>query len=294
MRKRICRSAFKLLCSVLCCALCLLLCSCSFSVEDAMKRLKAYINGTEVEAPPEGFVESRETKLYTYDVYEDHVVLTGYLGEALSVSVPRTLDGLPVTKIGELAFYYGAAVETVVVPDTVTELADNAFYYCRALTRIILPTSITDIGEKCFSWCSSLTSITLPQSVTVIPDFCFNECTALETIILPEGLTSVGTRAFSGCKALTALSFGDGVTSVGSLAFRDCAALTNLRFPGSCTVGENAFSGCTAGLTVATKRNSPCWRSCREQEVTLTEDIGASTLPEESSGTSEESLTIEE
>lgn len=272
----------------LCLSLCLLLGSCSFSLEDAMVRLKAYVNGTEIEEPPEGFVESRENESFSYDVYTDHVILTGYKGEKVSVSVPRTIDDLPVTTIGELAFYYGVAVESVILPNTVTTLADNAFYYCRSMRMVSLPDSITSIGDKCFSWCSSLESVVLPSKLTSIPDYCFNECTALTTVTLPDGLKTVGTRAFSGCAALEGLYFPDGVESVGGLVFRDCAALTALRLPGGCTVGENAFTGCPEELIVATARNSVCWKACKEQEVNVEPDTGTLPLPDTSEDVSGE------
>lgn len=284
---------------LLCLSLCLLLgsCSFSFSLEDTMVRLKAYINGTEVYTPPEDFVESRENDLYTYDVYKTHVVLTGYLGEALTVSVPKELDGLPVTTIGELAFYYGAPVEVVILPETVTTLEENAFYYCRALKKVTLPDSVTSIGEKCFSWCSSLQAVKLPKAVKTIPDYCFNECTALTVVSLPAGLTSVGVRAFSGCGALTELSLGEGVTSVGSLAFRDCASLGILQLPGACTVGTELFAGCGEDLKVMTEQNSDCWNALLEQGLRVAESGISLRLPKEGelpSDSSEETGDLDE
>lgn len=244
-----------------------------------MKRLKAYVNGEEISEPPEDFVESRENDLYTYDVYKTYTVLTGYKGESVDVTVPRELDGLPVTRIGELAFYYGAPVESVTLPNTVTALEDNAFYYCRALKRITLPDSITVIGEKCFSWCSSLTSLTLPRKVTVIPDYCFNECTALERVGIPAGVTKVGTRAFSGCKALSGVSFGETLTELGSLAFRGCTVLYMVRLPGNCKVGTTPFEQCGEALTVNTARNSACWDALVEQGMRITRDGISLRLP---------------
>lgn len=291
MKKRIPSVRFRRLTVVfLCLSLCLLLGSCSFSLEDTMVRLKAYINGTEVSEPPEDFVESRENDLYTYDVYETYVVITGYLGENVNVIVPKKLDGLPVTTIGELAFYYGTAVESVILPDTVTTLEENAFYYCRALKRVAMTDSITSIGEKCFSWCSSLLAVKLPKSVTVIPDYCFNECASLEVVVLPAGLTSVGARAFSGCESLSELSFGDNLTFVGSFAFRDCTSLAFLRLPGTCEVGTELFGGCEVSLRVMTEKNSACWNALLEQGMRVS-DSGMSLRPpmegeepEESSG----------
>lgn len=280
--------------ALLCAACCLTLSSCSFSLEDAMQRLKAYVNGDEIETPPEDFVESRENDLYSYDVYREYVVLTGYKGESVNVAVPRELDGLPVTKIGELAFYYGVPVQSVFLPNTVTELEENAFYYCRAMTRVTLSNALTTIGDKCFSWCSSLQTVTIPKSVKVIPDYCFNECTSLEIVSLPAELTSVGTRAFSGCASLTELSFRDGVSSVGSLAFRDCASLSSLRLPGNCEVGSDLFTGCGETLTVTTARNSACWRALTAQGLRATEDGSALRLPAEGEASGEDGEPAEE
>lgn len=266
---------------LLCLSLCLSLCSCSFSLEETMIKLKAYINGTEVSEPPEDFVESRENDLYTYDVYETYVVLTGYLGESANVRVPGELDGLPVTTIGELAFYYGTPVENVVLPDSVTTLEENAFYYCRALKSVALPESVTSIGDKCFSWCTALPAIRLPKGVTSIPEYCFNECTSLTMVVLPAGLTSVGTRAFSGCTSLAGLSFGDSLASVGSLAFRDCTSLESLRLPGTCKVGNELFGGCGEALRVTTEKNSACWNALAEQGMRAADGGNSLRLPTE-------------
>lgn len=245
-------------------ALALLLGGCSLSVESVMEDLKAYVKGeeaTESTGPAEGFVESRENGDYAYDVYDDHVVLTGYKGESAYVTVPDTLDGLPVTVIGGLAFYYGKPVENVKLPSTVTELAENAFYYCRSLKHLELPDSLVTLGDKCFSWCSSLTALTLPSGVTELPDYCFNECSGLEWLTLPDGITSVGVRAFSGCKLLAKVSFGSSLTSVGALAFRDCVSLPVLTLPGGCKVGRDAFLGCAESFGVVTVRDSVCWQA---------------------------------
>ena len=116
----------------------------------------------------------------------------------------------------------------------------------------------------------------------------------MKTITLPGGLKTVGTRAFSGCSSREGLYLADGVKSVGNLAFRDCTALTALRLPGDCTVGENAFAGCPGELTVATVKNSVCWKACEEQEVRVVQDSGALPLPETSGETSDDTSEASE
>jgi|GEM_PF-466660 len=272
-------------------------CSISFSLEDALTQLKAYINGTEVEQPPAGFVESRENEDYAYDVYTDHVVITAYLGTETDVRIPTKIDKLPVRKLAGLTFYESVAVESIIVPEGVTELEENTFYYCTALKSITLPETLTVMGDKTFSWCASLETITIPEQVTAIPAYCFNECTALRAVYLPDGITSVGARAFSGCAALEAIQFGDAVESIGSYAFRDCPLLTTVRLPGICEPGEQTFAGCVETFTVVTAPESACWEICTTYGILLKEDDGTpvvtpdDTSDETSDETSEE-LTV--
>lgn len=286
-------AAFCLLLALVCTALSS--CSFSFSLEDALTQLKAYINGTEVSQPPADFVESRVGKTYTYDVYLDHVVITGYLGEAVEVEIPAKIDKLPVRKIAGLAFYESVDVVSVTVPEGVTELEENAFYYCTALTSVSLPESLAVIGDKAFSWCSSLDMITIPEAVTAIPAYCFNQCSALRVVALPEGITSVGARAFSGCTSLESLQLGNGLASVGDYAFRDCPLLLSVRLPGQCEPTEHAFEGCAEGFTVVTEADSVCWELCTAYGVSLIasepEDTSGETSSETSSETSDE-LTV--
>ena len=269
-------------------------CSFSFSLEDALTELKAYINGTEVSQPPAGFVESRENKHYAYDVYTDHVVITAYLGTNTYVEVPGLIDDLPVKKIGGLTFYEGTAVQTVVLPEGITELEENAFYYCTKLKTVVLPETLTALGDKTFSWCSSLEEVTIPEQITAIPAFCFNECTALRAVYLPEGITAVGARAFSGCAALETLHFGDAVESIGDFAFRACPLLKTVRLPGICVPSEQTFADCTENFAVMTEIDSVCWETCTSLGVILREDDGSTAVSPEDTSADESGETSEE
>ena len=70
-------------------------------------------------------------------------IITGYTGNGGNVTVPDTIDGLPVTTIG-----------------------DEAFVGCTGLTSITLPNSVTTIGGRAFDGCTGLTSIILPNNLT--------------------------------------------------------------------------------------------------------------------------------
>ena len=72
------------------------------------------------------------------------------------MTIPDTINGLPVTSIGGWAFSY-----------------------CTSLTNVTIPDSVTSIGNDAFAGCTSLTSVTIPDSVTSIGDWAFFECTGL-------------------------------------------------------------------------------------------------------------------
>ena len=88
------------------------------------------------------------------------------------VNVPASIDGLPVTSIG-----------------------NNAFEDCE-LIKIFLPNTITKIGKEAFRDCSNLTEITIPPKVKSIPDSCFYDCKSLEEVNLHEGIESIASQAF--------------------------------------------------------------------------------------------------
>ena len=292
--KRFCGNGRRLALLSLLLVFCLALSSCSFSLESALKELKAYINGEEIAKPPADFVESRENDEYAYDVYKSYVVITAYLGEDVEVKIPKKIDGTPVKVIAGLAFYESVAVESVKVPQGVTTLEDNAFYYCTALKSVDLPESLETIGDKAFSWCSSLESIYLPDSITVIPAYCFNECTSLKSVVFSNELTKVGARAFSGCTSLEKLAFGDKLDFLGNYAFRGCTALTSVVLPGDCIPEEMAFADCGEALCVVTEQDSPCWIACTEREIPLSQS-GEVEIPDDtSSDTESEPETSEE
>ena len=181
--------------------------SCSFSLESALAELKAYVNGTEVPKPPEGFVESRENKLFTYDVYREYVIVTGYLGEELEVVIPEKIDRLPVYAIAGLAFYESVLVESVTIPEGVEVLEENAFYYCTALKTISLPESLHTIGDKAFASCTALTSIDFGTSLTYIGEEAFADCENLVTVYMTDKVNTVGAYAFFRCLSLETINY---------------------------------------------------------------------------------------
>ena len=187
-----------------------------------------------------------------------------------SLEIPSTFDDLPVTSIGDYAFWECSSLTSVTIPESVTSFGVYAFGRCTSLTSINIPSSVTSIGGAAFNGCTSLTSINIPSSVTSIGGGAFINCNALSitlnnasldlyysggsslsdrvtNIIIPEGTTEIALRAFYRCRLVTSITIPDSVTSIGLGAFNGCTSLTSINIPSSVTsIGVAAFGGCTS------------------------------------------------
>ena len=184
----------------------------------------------------------------TYTTTDGEVTITdcdeAATGELI---IPDTIEGNPVTRIGNSAFSFCSSLTGITIPDGVTITGYFAFAYCTSLTSITIPDSVISIGDFAFEACTSLTSITIPVSVISIGHFAFNECISLTSITIGDGLTSIESGAFYRCTSLTSIILPVTVTSIGAGAFGHCTSLTSITIPDSITnIGGGAFTGCSA------------------------------------------------
>lgn len=190
---------------------------------------------------------------FEYHAEDSGIVIDRYLGEEESVAVPATLDGLPVTAIGDYAFadrqtaedgyVYSAirldiqlvslpegverigkgafdslmALEHVDLPDSVMLMGDEAFHAC-GLASIRWPAALVQIGAGCFRDCA-FTALDIPSTLHAIPADAFAENYALDRVTIPEGIEEIGDGAFGGCANLTEISVAGSVRSIGIAAF---------------------------------------------------------------------------
>ena len=182
------------------------------------------------------------------------ITITGYTGPGGAVTIPDTINGLPITSIGAWAFSFCTNLTGITIPDSVANIGGDAFLYCTRLTRVTIPTNVVSINVAAFYFCTSLTNITIPNGATSIGNFAFYCCTNLTGILIPNSVSSIGDWAFAYCSGLTGVAIPNSVTRMGDGAFAGCASLTGITIPNSATsIGDNAFFVCTrlTGITIS-------------------------------------------
>ncbi len=149
-----------------------------------------------------------------YDVFEDHVEITGVNPQKNSIAIPSEIEGKPVTKIGYRAFA-NAQIREVTLPDTITEIGAGAFLDCLFLEKVVIPDGVSEIKFQTFRGCTLLREVVVPKSVVIIDDEAFYRCSSLSSLSeFSKDLYKIGESAFLDCHSLQGLS-----VEVGSSAF---------------------------------------------------------------------------
>jgi PKD repeat protein len=85
---------------------------------------------------------------FTYTTNNGAIILTGYTGPGGAVSLPSSINGLPVTSIAQQAFFF-SSMSSVSVPGSVTYIGGYAFEYCSSLRKVYFegnpPTSLNGV-----------------------------------------------------------------------------------------------------------------------------------------------------
>lgn len=150
-----------------------------------------------------------------------------------------------VVRIGYWAFQSCSGLLNVSLPGTLTSIGGEAFYGCSGLASVVIPDSVTSMDSQAFCNCSALQSVTLSWNLTSIPSECFYSCSSLQSIVFPDGLTSIDNYAFYGCTALTDVALPNGLTSIGEYAFYNCDSFTRFDIPATVeSIGTRIIGEC--------------------------------------------------
>jgi hypothetical protein len=142
------------------------------------------------------------------EIAREEATITRYVGSAEAVTVPSSIDGVPVTRLGDYAFFNNRALVHVTLPETLTAICESAQGYtfagCTGLTSIVIPASVASIGSKAFSGCTGLFLAYLYQTdasrLRIYPDTFVNTAPGFQ-IVYPKNGAGYTTPLWNGYAA---------------------------------------------------------------------------------------------
>lgn len=167
---------------------------------------------------------------WTYTVSNNQATITGYTGPGGEVTLPSSVNGVPVVQAGAgvntpIFGWNNQTVTSLTIANGVTSIGNYAFNTCNRLISISLPASLVSIGDNAFGYCSSLSNISIPNGVTSIGYNAFEGCSMLTSIIIPNSVISIGDSAFYYCSRLTSVTIPNKLANVSDWTFYGCSSL---------------------------------------------------------------------
>lgn len=220
------------------------------------------------------------SEIFDYDYVDGGIKIVEYIGEEDCVEIPEDIEGVPVTAIGDGAFWR-KKLRRITIPSGVTAIGYDAFYKCGEIEGVYL----SDIANWCkiafddedanpLSMAKSvylkgkpLVDLAIPNGVESVGDYAFWGCKGIKSVSVPKSLKRVGQCAFGGCDGLERIYIED-VASWCKIEFSDPVAnpliyAKNLYLNGKLaedltipdnveSIGEFAFFHCDSltGLTI--------------------------------------------
>ena len=148
----------------------------------------------------------------------DH--LAGYATSLATYTVDEknenfcSVDGIVYTKDMKKLVAYPPAYPTTefTVPSSV-EMIGYGSAYTAAIESLIIPDSVTEVEGFAFTYCKNLKSVKLPSGLKSIGYSGFGN-TALESVELPPVLEEMGKNAFNGCRQLKSITVTNPATVI--------------------------------------------------------------------------------
>ena len=224
------------------------------------------VSFTAYAADDEPYTEGSDSQCY-YRKYSDRIVITS--GKSInsdSLTLPDTIEGLPVTEIDIYAFQY-LDIKSLTLPASLKTIGPYAFSYCKNLTSVTLPDSIQKIGLHVFEKCSALSEINFPDHLVETAEYTFDETpwltaqrakdplvivngavidgrTCTGEVKVPSGVKYVAAGAFEHNEKITSVVFPSSVSKINDNVFWYCSNLTSAELNGSTSLAFGAFAAC--------------------------------------------------
>ena len=189
---------------------------------------------------------TKPSEIFEYEVTDDHIRITKYIGLDANVTVPAEIDGKSVYEIGEGAFADDRILKRVVLSDGIQRIGFHVFDGCPNLEYIEIPDSVFYIGEGLAVNCTSLKEVVIGDGTALTGGWAFWGCTSLESVKLGKKICQIDHNAFNSCASLAEIELPSGVIKISYLAFYGCSALKNVVIPdGIMSIEERAFASCS-------------------------------------------------
>lgn len=194
----------------------------------------------------------------TYTITNDEVTITGCDHSASgTLEIPSTIEGYPVTAIGENAFSDSPLIYKITLPDSVTTINYGAFWGC-GFTSIDLSKNVKTIANETFNFCDNLVSINVDSQneyYKSLDGVLFNKDQTIilyypqskqdENYIIPNTVQTIQSHTFMNCKNLRSVTIPDSVTTIIDNSFVDSYSLLSINISKNVTaIGYHSFDYC--------------------------------------------------
>lgn len=213
---------------------------------------------------------------FVYDMAPDGqgVMITSYKGKSTTVVIPDTIEGLPVTQIGENSPWgrvfphtmYKKSYNTpytITVPKSVKVLGTGAFMGIKGKINIDL-SNITAIGKEAFAESDLSGTIKISKDLKFTGPDAFRK-TKITAVIIEEGVTELGYEdyvpdgMFMDCPNLKSITLPSSLAELRGCVFNNCPALAEVIIPEGTKINygnsweiSRVFTGCSS-LPLAAK-----------------------------------------
>lgn len=178
--------------------------------------------------------EVKSNDVFEYYELNDSITVKSVIDNSVyydELVIPSSINGKPVTRIGEEAFK-NVEAKSLLIPNTVVDICNNAFQYAVVDEGITIPDSVSHIAERAFigyqntsyakhSHSSLNTGIKIPGGIKVISDSMFFK-SGITDVEIADGVTHIGESAFSMSNVET-FEIPDSVIYIDDLAFNTYA-----------------------------------------------------------------------
>lgn len=196
-----------------------------------------------------------DTENLTFDAETGSI--TGYNGMNTRLTIPESIDGVPVKAIGKRALWEDPLLGYVTLPEGLEYVGEDAFSITDTLKyvefpstlktidkkgfssyrgfRLDLPDSLEYIGEEAFSYFSVETDLIIPEGVKELGPGAFSAASRLQRVFLPSSLEKIGDNCFSRSPITYVYMEGLELPEISDTAFDKCEYLRDIDLNEKCT-----------------------------------------------------------